>query len=107
MLVHDAHATACDCPERVLLVARNAELSDEEDVERRMQRAGDLECDGDSPAGEPKDDHIVAAGELAEPSRELAAGFGAVAKTLVERRALLIHPATIAEIRSRRVRAAP
>jgi hypothetical protein len=57
-VVEDAHAAAGDRPHGELLLPWNAELADDEDIEREMQRARDLVGDRDSAAWQPEHDRV-------------------------------------------------
>jgi hypothetical protein len=61
-------------------VPRQAELAHDEDVERRIELAGDLERHRNASAGQPEDDRVPAPGVRAESIGELDARMRAIAK---------------------------
>src|SRR6185503_11247066 len=58
LLVHDAHATARDRADTELLVPGESDLPHDEDVQRRVERVGKLERDGDAASWKPEDDEV-------------------------------------------------
>jgi len=81
-LDQDARAAGRDRPERVVLVARQAQLAHDEDVERRVELARHLRGDGPAAAREAEDDDAVAARIVVQALRQPAAGVGAVTEAL-------------------------
>jgi hypothetical protein len=63
-------------------VPGHAQLANEEHVERGVERTGDLERDRHAATRQAEHDHVVAAGVLAEPLGELAAGVPPVPEPL-------------------------
>jgi hypothetical protein len=59
-------------------MARHAQLAHEEHVQRRPERLCDLKGDRDAASRERQDDHIVAAGVLAQALREQPTRLSAV-----------------------------
>ena len=80
LIVDDHNTAGCDGSHRQLFLSWSAELSYQEDVERRTQGAGDLVGDGNPTARQPQDDHIRAAGILFEVFRQDAARIGSIGK---------------------------
>jgi len=62
-------------------VAGHAELADDENVERNVERAGDLGRNRDATTGKAEHYDVGAVSEVAEFGGEQAARFGTVAKT--------------------------
>ena len=62
VLVHHAYAARCDRAHRKLVVTGNAQLADDEDVERCLERVGDLECDRHTATRQRQDEHVMAIG---------------------------------------------
>src|SRR5207302_6038450 len=58
-LVEDSHAAAGDRAHGELLLARDAELADDEDIERERQRARDLIGDRDATTRKAQDNRVV------------------------------------------------
>jgi hypothetical protein len=85
LVVEDPDAAARDRAHGQLLVPRHAELADQEDVERRLERAGDLVADRDASARERQDDDARPVGVGAEHAGQRAAGVGSVAEPALHR----------------------
>src|SRR5205807_7630471 len=79
-LVEDAGAASRDRPHRQLRLPGEAELADEEDVERGAERARHLSRDREPATRQRQDDHVVAAHVVAEPLAEQSARFGPIAE---------------------------
>ena len=80
-LVEHAHSAARDGAHGQLALAREAELPDDEDVERRVESLGDFTSDRDTATRQSQHEHVLAARVfLGEPFAELAAGLGTVAE---------------------------
>ena len=73
--VDDPRAAAGDGPESELLVAGNAELSDEENIQRGVKCASDLVRDRYAAARQREDHDIGSAVKVSEVCRELNAGL--------------------------------
>ena len=63
-------------------MAGDAELSHEEDVERSVERRGDLERHRNAASRQPEDEHVVAARVRTELLRKDSAGLAPVSETL-------------------------
>jgi hypothetical protein len=63
-------------------VPRKAELSDEENVERRIERTRNLVGNRDAAARQREDDDIIATAILLEALRQLNTGFATVLEDL-------------------------
>ena len=61
-------------------MARNAEFTDEKDIERGFQRARDFERHRHAAMRQRKNDDIMAVGERRQPTGELPARVGTVMK---------------------------
>src|SRR5437899_10642238 len=61
-------------------MARNAEFTDEKDIERGFQRARDFERHRHAATRQRKNDDMMAAGERGQPTGELPARVGTVMK---------------------------
>jgi len=86
-LVKDQHIVRSDRPYPKLFMTWCPELADDDDVERRVQRGGDLVRDHDAPAWQPEDVRVLVI-PRADALGEDAAGLGPVgeAERFVERR---------------------
>jgi hypothetical protein len=74
-VVEHADAAGRDRAHRQFLVARRAELADQEHVQGRAQRPRHLVPDRHAAARQRQYDHVVAAREVAEPPGQLPARF--------------------------------
>jgi hypothetical protein len=83
--VQHADAAGGDRAHRQLLVAGDAELADEDDVERGPERLSDLLGDRDAAPRQGEHDHVGAAGVGSEPVRELPAGVMSISERDVHR----------------------
>lgn len=80
VMVNDLHTAAGDGAHGELRVAGDAELADDEDIERGVEFAGDLRGHGDAAAREGKHENVRAVCMLHERGGEKAAGVRAVAE---------------------------
>jgi len=76
--VEDGDATARDGSHRQLLVSGNAELANDEHVERRAQDFGDLGCDDHATARQPQHDDVRPIGILRQLRRQHTPGSPSV-----------------------------
>jgi hypothetical protein len=74
-LVEHDHPAARDRAHRELLVARNAQLPDDEDAERRAELLCHLVPDRDAAPWQGEHDHVVPAGVVAQALREQPSRF--------------------------------
>ena len=72
LVIEHTHAAARDRAHRQLLVARDAQLAHDKDVERRAERTGDFVCDGHATARERQHEHVRAIGVSGELGRQAA-----------------------------------
>src|SRR5919198_3341439 len=79
-----ADAAARDRAHRQLGLLGKPELADDEDVERHLELACDLEGDRDASAREREHDHVLAASVLRQGGRQLASGLGSVAEACLQ-----------------------
>ncbi len=76
-----SNAAARDCAHRELRMTGNAELADEEDVERRIQRSSYFERHRYSATGKCEHSDVVAIRVRLEAGRELASRVGSIGET--------------------------
>jgi len=81
VVVDHAHAAARDGAHGEFLVARHAEFADDEYVERRAERPGDLGGDRHAAARQAENDHVVAVSVLAQMAGKHPAGLAAIAES--------------------------
>jgi len=86
-LIKDQHIVRSDRPYPKLFMTWCPELADDDDVERRVQRDGDLVRDHDAPAWQPEDVRVLVI-PRADALGEDAAGLGPIGEEerFVERR---------------------
>jgi hypothetical protein len=80
LIVQHAHATCGNRTHRQLLLAGNAKLADDKDVQRRAQHAGDFIGDGHTSPRQRQHDDIRTIGVGRELRRKPLARFAAIAK---------------------------
>jgi len=80
IMVYDLDAARGDGAHGEFCVAGDAELADDEDIERGVEFAGNLRGHGDAAAREGKHENVRAAGMLHERGGKKAAGVRAVAE---------------------------
>jgi len=81
VLVQHAHAARGDGAHRQLLVAGNAQLAHEEDVERRAERLGHLGRDGHAAARQREHQHVRSVGVRPELRGEQATRVATIPKS--------------------------
>src|SRR5439155_15142446 len=86
LLVENARAARRDRPERDLLVTGNAELAHEEDIQRRLELASDLEGNRHAPARKAQHYDVVPTAVSAQALRQEPPGLDPVAKASCCRR---------------------
>ena len=94
-LVHDPRALLADRAHGQLGVAGDADLADDQDVQRGVQGLCHAHRDGDAPAGQAQDDGIGQA-QLAQPLTQPPPGLVPVGKDLPARARSRPHPVTVA-----------
>ena len=77
LVVDDGDAALPDGAHGQFRLVRHAELADDDDIERRTERGGDLRRDGDTTAGEPEHDGLGPP-EAPQGLGELSSGIAAI-----------------------------
>jgi hypothetical protein len=80
LIVEHAHATGGDRPHRQLLIAGDAKLADDKDIERRSEPAGHLIGNRHAAARQRQHEHVGSIGIGCELFGEHLAGFAAITK---------------------------
>ena len=78
ILVENPHTAGCDRAHRELSVAGQPELSDQEDIQRRVERASNFVRDRHTAAWQCDDHDIASAVKMSEMCRQFNAGLPAV-----------------------------
>ena len=91
VVVEDCGVVGGDGAQGKFFVSWDAELADDEEVERCVECLGDLEGDGDAAAREAEDEEVGQMGAVGEMGGELSAGVGSVMKGQGHERLLHHH----------------
>jgi hypothetical protein len=81
-LVDNAYATARDGTDSELLVARKAKLPNNEHIQGRVERHGDLERNGHTATRQPEHEHVATSRVSRQLGGQLSACLRAVQKAL-------------------------
>ncbi len=77
LVIKDPHAALAQRAHRELRLVRDAQLADDDDIQRGVQRMRDSGRDRHAAPGQPEDDHVLAA-EVPQPLAEAPARVDAV-----------------------------
>jgi hypothetical protein len=80
LVVEYAHASCRDGAHRQLLVARDAQLAHDKDVQGRAERAGHFICDGHAAARQSEHEHVGVIDVGSELRSEQPPCFAAITK---------------------------